>query len=158
MHSSNNYFDLLLCLSVMVSKLFFVQKLTIDSFLNRIEMARDAVLTGWHKPSCLQVSIKLKDVVFNIRNVFTASPGYWLSVAAMDSLQSFLPPYAFVCVVWALNPPPWLPQHLANPSPVLTLTNSQMLATLETTIMKRRRRRTREKSIYWVLILFQDLC
>ena len=46
MHSSNNYFDLLLCLSVMVSKLFFVQKLTIDSFLNRIEMARDAVLTG----------------------------------------------------------------------------------------------------------------
>ena len=30
----------------MVSKLFFVQKLTIDSFLNRIEMARDAVLTG----------------------------------------------------------------------------------------------------------------
>jgi len=30
----------------MVSKLFFVQKLTIDSFLNRIEMARDAVLTS----------------------------------------------------------------------------------------------------------------
>ena len=23
----------------------------------------------------------------------------------MDSLQSFLPLYAFVCVVWALNPP-----------------------------------------------------
>ena len=30
----------------MVSKLFFVQKLTIDSFLNRIKMARDAVLTS----------------------------------------------------------------------------------------------------------------